>query len=115
MARADTWIRVTAAVVESNSDRIGLINLVVKCAGARSEGNPHAACEVAGTGNGATDTAKRARKGKPRIQPSQRPDGPPRQFSTLPRYPDIYLRRRSRWLVLSGLVLLVVAELFVPV
>ena len=30
-----------------------------------------------------TDTAKRARRGKPRIQPSHRPDGPPRQFSTL--------------------------------
>ena len=72
------------AVVESNSDRIGLINLVVKCAGARSEGNLHAACEVAGAGNGATDTVNRARRGKPRIQPSQvltghrassRPDG----------------------------------------
>ena len=73
---------------ESGSDRIGLINLVAKCAGARSAGNPHAACEVAGTGNGATDMAKRARRGKPRIQPSQRPDGPPRQFSTLPTDPS---------------------------
>ncbi len=72
------------AVVESNFYRIGLINLVAKCAGARSAGNPHAACEVAGTGNGATDMAKRARRGKPRIQPSRRPDGPPRQFPTLP-------------------------------
>ena len=34
---------------------IGLINLEVKCAGARSAGNPHAACDVAGVGNGATD------------------------------------------------------------
>ena len=50
---------------ESGSDRIGRINLVAKCAGARSEGNPHAACEVAGAGNGATDTAKRARRGNP--------------------------------------------------
>ena len=41
------------------------------------------AYEVAGAGNGATDTARRARRGKPRIQPSQRPDGPPRQFPTL--------------------------------
>ena len=49
---------------------IGLISLEAKCAGARSEGNPHAACEVAGTGNGVTDLAKRARRGKPRIQPS---------------------------------------------
>ena len=70
---------------ESGSDRIGLINLVAKCAGARSAGNPHAACEVAGAGNGATDTAKRARRGKPRKQPSRRPDGPPRQFPTLHR------------------------------
>ena len=56
---------------ESGTDQIGPINLVAKCAGARSEGNPHAACEVAGAGNGATDTATRARRGKPRIQPSQ--------------------------------------------
>ncbi len=71
------------AIAESGPARIGLINHVAKCAGARSEGNPHAACEVAGAGNGATDTAKRARRGKPRIQPSRRPDGPPRQFPTL--------------------------------
>ena len=31
---------------------IGLINLEVKCAGARSAGNPHAACDVEGVGNG---------------------------------------------------------------
>ena len=68
---------------ESGSDQIGPINLVAKCAGARSEGNPHAAYEVAGAGNGATDAARRARRGNPRIQPSQRPDGPPRQFPTL--------------------------------
>ncbi len=74
----------STAVFESGSDRIGLINLVAKCAGARSAGNPHAACDVAGAGNGATDTAKRARRGKPWIRPSRRPDGPPRQFSTLP-------------------------------
>jgi hypothetical protein len=30
---------------------IGLINLVVNCAGARSAGNPHATCDVAGAGN----------------------------------------------------------------
>ena len=73
-------------VLESASNRIGRINLAAKCAGARSAGNPHAACEVAGAGNGATDLAKRARRGKPRIQPSQRPDGPPRQFPTLPAF-----------------------------
>ncbi len=74
----------STSVDESGSERISLINLVAKCAGARSAGNPHAACEVAGAGNGATDKAKRARRGKPRIQPSQRPDGPPRQFPTRP-------------------------------
>ena len=47
---------------------IGLINLEVKCAGARSAGNPHAACDVEGVGNGATERPKRARKGKPWIQ-----------------------------------------------
>ena len=72
-------------VLESDSNRIGRINLAAKCAGARSAGNPHAACEVAGAGNGATELAKRARRGKPRIRPSERPDGPPRQFPTLPR------------------------------
>jgi len=34
---------------------IGLINLEVKCAGARSAVNPHAACDVAGVGDGATE------------------------------------------------------------
>ena len=71
-------------VLESDSNRIGRINLAAKCAGARSAGNPHAACEVAGAGNGATELAKRARRGKPRTRPSERPDGPPRQFPTLP-------------------------------
>jgi len=47
---------------------IGLINLEVKCAGARSAGNPHAACDVEGVGNGTTDYPSRARRGKPRIQ-----------------------------------------------
>ena len=47
---------------------IGLINLEVKCAGARSAVNPHAACEVAGVGNGATVRPIRARRGKRRTQ-----------------------------------------------
>jgi hypothetical protein len=38
-------------------------------AGARSAVNPHAACDVAGTGNGMTVTSTRARRGKPSIQP----------------------------------------------
>src|SRR3954451_16445036 len=38
----------------SRSRRIGPIMLAVKCAGARSAGNPHATCEVAGAGNQGT-------------------------------------------------------------
>ena len=41
---------------------------MVKCAGARSAGNPHAACDVAGVGNGATDDSTWARRRKLRIQ-----------------------------------------------
>jgi putative transposase len=47
---------------------MGPISFDAKCAGARSAGNPHAACDVAGTGNGVTDQPSRARRGKPRIQ-----------------------------------------------
>ncbi len=81
---------------ESGSDRIGPIHLVAKCAGARSAGNPHAACEVAGAGNGATDTAKRARREKSRIQPSRRPGGPPRQFPTLHQLPSTFPSPEAR-------------------
>src|SRR5262245_10988693 len=35
----------------SRSSLIGFITLDVKCAGARSAGNPHATCDVAGAGN----------------------------------------------------------------
>ncbi len=58
----------TAAVGDSGANMIGLINLGMKCAGTRSAGNPHAACDVAGAGNGVTDIPSRARRGKPRIQ-----------------------------------------------
>src|SRR5438067_5848723 len=50
------------------SDRchpIGPITLVVKCAGTRSAGNPHATCDVAGTGNGAL-AAFRSYRASPR-------------------------------------------------
>ena len=47
---------------------IRLINLEMKCAGTRSAGNPHAACDVAGAGNGITNIPSRARRGQPRIQ-----------------------------------------------
>lgn len=35
-------------VLDSRSDLLGLMNLVVQCAGARREGDPHIACRVAG-------------------------------------------------------------------
>ena len=58
----------------------------MKCAGARSAGNPHAACDVAGAGDGATVGPTWARRGKPRIRTRVHPDGQPRQLSTLPHY-----------------------------
>ena len=42
------------ALDESSSSVIGPITLGEKCAGKRSAGNPHAAFDEAGTGNGAT-------------------------------------------------------------
>src|SRR4030095_8084480 len=56
------------AVPESCVQSIGDITLEVKCAGARSAANPHATCEVAGAGDGVTETPRRARRGKPWIQ-----------------------------------------------
>ena len=56
------------AVADSGASMIRLINLEMKCAGTRSAGNPHAACEVAGAGNGITNIPSRARRGKPRKQ-----------------------------------------------
>ncbi len=41
------------ALDESSSSAIGPITLGEKCAGKRSAGNPHAAFEEAGVGNGA--------------------------------------------------------------
>ena len=54
---------------ESYSGTMSHITLGTKCAGKRSAGNPHAAFEAAGTGNGATVYPMRARRGKPRTQP----------------------------------------------
>ena len=65
--------QVLPATGESNSNSIGPITLGEKCAGARSAGNPHAACEVAGAGNGVTVHPTRARRRKLRIQPREEP------------------------------------------
>ena len=67
---------------------IGLITLDEKCAGARSAGNPHAACEAEGTGNGAMASRTEARrpKGTARATGSL---SPPRQSSTLPGSPRV--------------------------
>ena len=37
---------------------LGPITLAVKCAGTRSAGNPHATCDVAGAGNGASENVR---------------------------------------------------------
>ena len=54
---------------------IRLITLAANCAGARSAVNPHATCDAADVGNGATENPKRARRGKPRIQAKDDPTG----------------------------------------
>ncbi len=46
--------RGTRVTVESRPGLIGIIKLGAKCAGKRRAGNPHAAFEVAGAGNGST-------------------------------------------------------------
>src|ERR1043166_3480271 len=61
----------------SRPSMIGLISFAMNCAGARSAGNPHATCDVAGAGNGATANPIRARRGKPRTQAKDGPKGPP--------------------------------------
>jgi len=62
---------------------IGLINLDAKGAGARSAGNPHAACDVAGAGNGLTMRLVRHSQRK-RGERIGRIYGAPRQSPTLP-------------------------------
>ena len=55
-------------VAESRPGQIGPIKLGAKHTGKRCAGNPHAAFDVAGAGNGVTVGSTRARRGKPRIQ-----------------------------------------------
>jgi hypothetical protein len=45
------------------------ITLNVKCAGTRSAGNPHAACDVAGVGNGTVDSPPDSRASSQPYQP----------------------------------------------
>src|SRR5215475_6872520 len=45
------WLQGSVAAAKSRSSRIGHINLGMKQTGERSAGNPHAAFDVAGTGN----------------------------------------------------------------
>ena len=61
----------------SRSSLIGLITLDVKCAGARSAGNPHATCDVAGAGNPFTVRLVRhsQRKRGATARPNLRNDG----------------------------------------
>jgi hypothetical protein len=61
--------RLSIVLLERCCELTGHITLAVKCAGARSAVNPHAACDAAGAGDGATESSNRARRGKPRTQP----------------------------------------------
>src|SRR5207237_10172538 len=54
---------------------IRLITLAANCAGARSAVNPHAACDVADVGDGATEHPNRARRRKPRTRAKDEPTG----------------------------------------
>jgi hypothetical protein len=85
----------SAVDLGSRSDLRGLINLVANCAGARSAGNPHSTCDVAGIANGFTFRIVKHSHRKP-AQPQDHPQRPPgskqigltfgtpRQSSTLP-------------------------------
>ncbi len=55
-------------VAGSRPCQIGPIKLDAKHTGKRSAGNPHAAFDVEGAGNGVTVGSTRARRGKPRTQ-----------------------------------------------
>src|SRR5215467_6518742 len=76
----------SSTTAESRPSRIGPINLGMKQTGERSEGNPHAAFDVAGTGNVARsrccDTSQP--KGRGNREHKLRPK-PARQSPTLPR------------------------------
>ena len=65
----------SAVIFGSRPIVIGLITLAANCAGARSGVNPHAACDVADVGNGATENPNRARRGKPWIHDKDDPTG----------------------------------------
>ena len=84
----------------------GHITLDAKCAGARSAGNPHAACEEAGAGNGLTvwlvrhSQRKRGATDRPRLRgtaPALDPTGKAaiycaNRLITLPGMDEIYRR-----------------------
>ena len=69
------WVPSLASTVifGSRPILIRLITLAANCAGARSAVNPHAACDVADVGDGATENPNRARRGKPWIQAKDDP------------------------------------------
>jgi hypothetical protein len=57
-----------AATVESAPGAIGRITLDAKRVGARRAGNLHAACDVAGTGNGTKERTEALAEGESRRQ-----------------------------------------------
>ena len=69
--------------VESYSGTMSPITLGRKCAGKRSEGNPHYACEAEGAGNGTTASRTEARNSKETATVTGSLTSP-RQSSTLP-------------------------------
>src|ERR1700751_4530547 len=73
-ARLVQWLSSPApdASVESCSRTIGHITLDAKQTGTRSAGNPHAACDEAGTGNGFT--ARLMRHSQRKRGETDRPD-----------------------------------------
>ena len=74
---------ISRSFAERRPGSIGHISLRGKCAGARSAGKPHAACDVAGAGNGLTVRLVRHSHRK-RGETDGRACGAPRQPSTLP-------------------------------
>src|SRR5208283_1139074 len=96
-------------LAESGSGWTGHITLGVKCAGARSARNPHAACDEAGAGNGLTvelvrhSQRKRGETDRPHLR-STAPAPDPTRWLTAPKGTTSCQRRlvttpRERWKV----------------
>ena len=82
---------ISRRLAERRPGSIGHITLRGKCAGARSAGKPHAACDVAGAGNGLTvrlvrhSHRKRGETDRPRLRSTAPALDPTGQAVTLKR------------------------------